>query len=340
MDLTPAPRDLAVDDLVTTDDLRRLGHDPFAIRQRCRAGELRRLVRGWYAVCDPAAARPPWEVDGPRWESAQAEHLLRVRALVRSFAGRAAASHQSAALLHGGRLWRADLELVHLERTGDDHSRHRRGGVLHPRSATRSVSVTAGYDHPGGYLAVPPADAAVQVGLLSARPGQPAFPLASLVAAEGFLHSGAITRAELDEAVAAREGTRGITAVRQVLAGAAPGSESVGETRVFFTMTALGYEYDRQVQIDDGDVTWRTDAMLRGEPVCVEFDGHSKYLLGVVDPSEADIRRALALEKRRQDRISALGYGFARITWDLLDNPRLVKARIEEARRLARRRSA
>lgn len=192
--------ELAIDSLVTIHDLKRCGLDPYAIRKLCRAGAIRRVCRGWHAVADPSADRPPWE-GADKYETARHMHTLAAQALVTSFEGRAAASHQSAVILHRGRLWQSSLAVVHLERTGDDHSRHRRGAVIHPRTAPNIQPVTKGFERPLGYLSTPPAIAAVQVGLRPHAPGAAPQPLESLVAAEGFLFDGLITSSDLREAI-------------------------------------------------------------------------------------------------------------------------------------------
>ena len=330
------PHDLAVDDLVTTAQLTSLGLDLHAIRVLCRQESLRRLTRGWYAVRAPGAKHAPWE-GGERWESARLLHSLQARALVRSFGGRAAASHQSAVVLLGGRLWRSDLGVVHLERTSDDHSRHRRGAVIHPRYADRFERVTEGLDLPDGYLVVPPAVAAVQVGLRSQGAGRPPEPVEALIAAEGFLHDGLVTPEELTAVIQHFSGVPGITAVRRLLADAGTKSESAGETRTALALRLLGYEFTQQVDVPVGPTTYRVDAMLDDAPVIVEFDGRSKYLKDILDPTAEAIRRALAKEKDRQDQITGLGYGMARLTWEVVGNLARVRSTVEAARRQARR---
>ncbi len=127
--------DLAQHGTASYADARSLGLDPSDLRRMSARGEVLRLVRGWYAVRPPTADSAPWE-GADRFDTARRRHLLRTVALVRSFEGRVVASHQSALVLHGVDLWRADLDVVHLTRTTDDHSRHRRGAVIHPASSS------------------------------------------------------------------------------------------------------------------------------------------------------------------------------------------------------------
>lgn len=331
-----SPHDLAIDDLITTAELNRLGLDLHAVRALCLEGSLRRQIRGWYAVRSPLADRPPWEGED-RFKTDALRHSLRARALIRSLEGRAAASHQTAVVLFAGRLWLSDLSTIHLERTGDTHSRHRRDAVIHPCTAHEYRSVTEGFALPDGYLVVPPAIAAVQVGLRPARPGGAPEPIEALIAAEGFLNEDVISHEELAAAVDLFRGVPGIAAVRRLLADAGSGSESAGETRTALALRQLGYSFTQQVEIVDGAQTYRVDALLDDGPVVVEFDGRSKYLKGISSPTEADINRAMAKEKDRHDRLVRMGYGVARLTWDVVGNLGTVRQEVEAARQRARR---
>lgn len=321
--------DLAVDGLVSAAQLHALGHDAYSIRQLCSSDALRRIIRGWYAV---RGDDPPWE-GADRFESAHRRHRLLTLALLRSFEGRVAASRQSAVALLGGRLWKSDLDLAHVDRAGDDHSRHRRRAIIHPQVAPSLLRLTGGFDWEGGYLCVPPAIAAVQVGLGDSGRGFPAFPLESLVVAEGLLWDGIVSRTDLDEAVGLYEGVAGIRAVREVLMYARCGSESVGETRLMYKLRVLGYRVEQQMSIPG--TPFRVDGMLQDEAVCIEFDGMGKYGR---DPAAAGLESgALRREKERQDVLARLGYGVARFTWDVLGDLKELQRRVELARAVARR---
>lgn len=125
--------ELAEQYVVPTAVANRLGIGPYELKRLCRAQRIKHLIRGWYAVWPPGDPRPPWEGATP-WETALNRHRLLTTALVRSFNDRVAASHQSALVLAGGRLYGVDLETAHLARVGDTHSRHRRFAVIHPRA--------------------------------------------------------------------------------------------------------------------------------------------------------------------------------------------------------------
>jgi len=320
--------ELAVHDLVSTADARTLGLGPSDLRRLVRAGTVRRVIRGWYAVRPPGAGPAPWEGDDV-FEAHRRRHRLLTVALVRSFDGRVAASHQSALVLLGGRLWRSPLDVAHLARSGDDHSRHRAMAVIHPLASPTVLAAP-------GVPTVHPAHAVVQVGLRSRGTGRPAMPFESLVAADGALHDGLVSPDELVAAVAVHAGHPGIPGVRELLRWADGRHESVGETRLAQAMRALGYRFRAQVEYAVDGRLWRVDFELEDEPVLIEFDGMGKYLAGLAAPTPQQLQRALAAEKWREDALRSLGKQMARVTWADLDVLGVIRDKIEAARSLAR----
>jgi hypothetical protein len=296
-----------------------------------KQGTIRRLIRGWYAVDSPERDRPPWEGED-EWETARAAHRLLTIALSRSFEGRVVASHQSALVLHGVRLWKSDLETAHVCRTDDDHTRRRTAAVLHPACGVDPVETA------DGFRTVPVATAVVQVGLHAPRDGLPPFPFESLVAADGALHDGLVTQEELGAAVKAHSRHPGIQGVRSLLAHADGRHESVGETRLAHTMRALGYRFTPQAQVNAGGRRWRVDFVLDDDPVIVEFDGLAKYAGGLVNPTPEQLRKALAQEKWREDRLRDTDREVARFVWAEADDGHVVRTRLDAAIARARRR--
>ncbi|MFC8503407.1 hypothetical protein ACFUC1_13675 [Pedococcus sp. NPDC057267] len=329
------PADLADHGVISTASLRSIGIGPSAIRRRVRQHELLPLVRGWYAVRLPGSARAPWE-GADRFETAKLRHALVAAALVRSFEGRAVASHASAVVLHGGRLWQSDLSTAHLARVADDHSRHRRGAVIHP-STGQPPNHT-----PTGLATVPMAWAVVQVGLVPVVDGRPS-PMESLVCADWALAAQLVTRGELDVAIDAHGGHPHVDAVRRLLGGADGRHESVGETRLAHALRHLGYTVVPQLEVRVNGRSYFADFALDAEPVLVEFDGLGKYLMAANGvPTAADpasrARFAVAAQRRRQDELEQAGYEFARIAWADLDDLGVLRAKVERARDRARRR--
>lgn len=317
--------DLALHDLVSYADAKRLGLDSSDLRRMVRAGEVSRIIRGWYAVAVPGR-RPPWE-GADRFETAVAAHRLLTTALLRNFEGRAVASHGSALVLHGVPLWRTDLAWAHLTRVGDSHTRLRASASLHPRGQWQAVHTARG-------LATLPVEVAVvQVGLIPVNGASRA--VESLVAADGALHLGLIDRAKLDLAVEQHSGYPGIVAVRALLEYADGRHSSIGETRLALALRTLGYEFTPQWSID-GDPS-RMDFRIKGEQVAVEFDGLAKYSLGPLGATPEGHRQALLQEKRRQIRLEDRGAEFVRVIWEQLGDVRAIGRRIDRA--IARSRS-
>jgi len=283
-------RMIARDGVVDVGTARRHGIDAGELRRRTAAGECERLFRGWYAV--PPSTDP------------RSRHVLLTQAFVRAFAGRVCPSHHSLLALHGLPLWRADLEVVHLCRMADDHSRHRAGAIIHP-NAGRTVTL---------------ATAIVQTGLVNG-------PVDSLIAADAAVHRALTTPVALGAALGRFKRHPNIAAVRHIMADIDGRTESPGETRLRHLMGQLGIGVTPQVSIADGPLTWRVDFLVDGTKVVLEFDGLVKY----------DTGTALVEEKRREDRLRALGYEVVRIVWADLDRPEYVLQEVFRAIARARR---
>jgi very-short-patch-repair endonuclease len=304
-------------DVVSSAEANELGLDAYAVRQLVRAGTLRRLIRGWYAVHAPGTARPPWEGESD-FDTARRLHRLLTIALLRSFEGRVVASHQSALVLHACRLWLTDLTVAHVARLSGQHTRHRPRAVIHPESPLPCVTTAE------GFVTVPVAVAVVQVGLYPPDLSAERRPFESLIAADGALHDGLITPEELEEAVDLHAGHPGIHRVRRLLAHADGRHESAGETRLAHVLRGLGLRFTAQVWVSAGGQHWRVDFMLDDAPVIIEFDGLVKY-------EGLEGRDALAAEKWREDQLRGEGHQVVRVVWADLDDPGLIGARIAQA---------
>lgn len=105
--------------------------------------------------------------------------------------------------------------------------------------------------------------------------------------------------------------------------------ETVGESRTAVTLAFAGIELVPQVTItdEDGRFVARVDFVVAGTRVIVEFDGRVKY----GDESGA----TLFDEKKREDRLRALGYIVVRIVWADLETPGLVAAKVRRAMAIA-----
>lgn len=319
--------DLAEHATVSSADANRLGIDAYGLRTMVASGHLKRLIRGWYAVCPPGAARAPWLGDDP-FETERRRHRLLTVALLRSFEGRVVASHQSALVLHAVPLWKADLTTVHLSRTNGDHTRHRAKAVLHPQAPLSPVRTT------DGLSTVDLAVACVQVGLYPPHDVGARHPFESLVAADGALHAGLVTPEGLEAAIALCAHHPGIQRVRAMLRFADGRHESVGETRLAHVMRHLGYRFTPQVWVTAGGRRWRCDFELEDDPVIVEFDGLVKYSGGAGALTPGSVlagREALVAEKWREDRLRDEGKQIVRFIWRELADHRLIGERLESA---------
>ena len=205
------------------------------------------------------------------------------------------ASHQSALVLHGARLWKSDLTTAHLCRSDDDHTRRRPAAILHPACGVQAVETA------DGFRTVPVATAVVQVGLRAPRDGLP-FP--SRAWSPPTEHSTtAWSQEELEAAVKAHSRAPRHTWRARLLARADGRHESVRETRLAHTMRALGYRFTPQVWVSAGGRRWRADFVLDDDPVIIEFDGLAKYWGGLPDPSRSGCAGPSRRGKWREDRL-------------------------------------
>ncbi len=286
----------------TTGQLRSIEVDEAAAARLVRAGSLVRLRRGLY-------------VSGPTWRTASPEQRLALCARA-ALLGRpgSAASHGSAAVLHGLPLWGVPTSLVDLVCT-TPRRRVRSGIRLHPWPegvAAESVE---------GASVLPVGVAIVQVALEHGA-------VPALVCLDRALHEERVTSDALTAAGEALGlGRRSRRRLERVVAAGDPACESVGETRTRVLLIDLGLPVRSQVEIRDEDgFVGRVDFLV-GDRVVVEFDGMVKY-------AGADGRHALQAEKAREDRLRAAGYVVVRLVWADLDHPERV---LELIRRASRR---
>ena len=261
------------------------------------AGVLRRVHPGCF-------------VDEARYAAATPEqrHALATRAVVRSFDGRHAASHTSAVALHGLPLVAVRDERIHLSRTTSGRPRRTRDVVIHPALRSTPLCLV------GGALSVLPATAIVRT---TATAGL----ITGVAAADEALRRGTVTTADLADAMTHAGRCHGIRDVRLMLELADGRSESPGESwvKVLFRGMALPVpELQAEIRDEDGWFVARVDFLFRDQWTVVEFDGVLKY-------AGAEGRRALVEEKRREDRLRALGYAVVRLTWRDLSTPAVVE---------------
>lgn len=276
------------------------------VRGALRRDEAVRVRRNAYVLAEVWRGATP-----------EAQLALATRAVLKT-RPKDVASHESALALHGLPVWGLSTDCVHL--MSDCHRTRATSGVcLHPRGDIDQVDVCGA---PSVSIEMALAQVAVTRPLINA-----VVPLDR--ALKEKLCSLRHVKAAGEQIV------RGPTDRRRLEAAldhADKACESVGETRTRFLLLELGYQFRTQVRISDQDgvLVARVDFMI-GDLLVVEFDGLVKY-------EGADGRAALAKEKAREERLTALGCVVIRLVWADLDHPEKVRAMIESAlRRIARR---
>ena len=286
--------------VLLTPQLRAAGLSAKALVHLVSRGVLRHPARGAYIVATMERTDP---VEGHR-QLVAAALLLYPDAVLTGV---------SAVLAHGLPVWGTRLDRPALRRPV------RRSGGAAPfwvRSASGAVCTT------DWGPSCPVADALVMLAIDGGI--EPA-----VVSADAALRAGTVDDATLEEAVARvadRPGGSRAVAALNLVDGR---RESVGESRCGVALSVAGLSVTPQVEIRDprGRLVARADWIVDGTRVVVEFDGRLKYAAG--DPE------VLWAEKRREDRLRALGYVVVRITWSDLERPGAVAAKVRRAVALA-----
>ncbi|TCC52505.1 hypothetical protein E0H75_01675 [Kribbella capetownensis] len=289
------------------------GYTAGQIAERLADGRWERIRHGQYAERLDLTTMP-------HWDQQRIRHQLAIHAVLNSRRdGSVVISHQSALALHGMPLWGLDLDRVHVTRSGD-----RTGGLI------------AGVQHHLGGLV--PADVTTVDGVpVTALPRAlvetacTASFEAAVVAADAVLRESGLEDAELRRLLQAIEFWPGSPTARAAMQFASPLSESVGESRLRVLMHQFGLP-DPVLQAEfydaDGFVA-RVDFDFPSDATIVEFDGLLKY--GAGSPE------VLVREKRREDRLRAIGRQVVRVTWADFNRPDRVAATIGDAFARARR---
>lgn len=283
-------------------DLAADGFSPGELARMTRNGELVHLRRGAYA--EPVEG----ELD-PR-----VAHLRLLEATVPQCDPAVVVSHTSAAAVHGLPVWNEQLGRVHLTRDREGGGRTRRlvqihGAALDDTEVLQMATLRV----------TSLARTVVDLGR--------SLPLAQAVAA-GDSALTRIDRRELERVLGRQAGRTGIGRARRVVRLLDPRSESAGESysRVVLHLAGLpAPELQYRVCMPDGRFVARTDFGWPELGVLGEFDGKKKYgkLLRRPGQTAEDV---LVEEKRREDRLRALGWIVIRWMWrDLQQSDALVQ---------------
>ncbi|MDX2974698.1 type IV toxin-antitoxin system AbiEi family antitoxin domain-containing protein [Kribbella solani] len=270
-------------------------HDQIA--RRLRDGSWAQVRRGQYAEALDLAGLPSWE-------RARLMHVRQVHAVVNAIRpGHVAVSHQSALVLQGMPIWGLDLSRVHITRLDG-----------------RSGGVVAGVQHHLGVLT--DADLSVVDGLLVTSVARASLESActasfevGVIGVDAALRTGGLGEDEVRRLRSVIAYWPGSAAARKALSFGNGLSESVGESRMRVLMYEHGLPRPRlQTEYRDRfGLIGRVDFDFEGYDTAVEFDGALKYGGGSPD--------VLVREKRREDRLRALGLIVIRTDWTDFDHP-------------------
>lgn len=269
------------------------------LSRRCSKGELVRLRRGIYVPAEQWQVLKPWERERVRLEAVAGGQAIG-RILIQ----------QSAASV-----WRLPVigrqTGIMLLATGAAHGRSRgdltwaERRLLEPATTVDGISVTS--------------RAQTVLDIAAYLPFEQAVPAMDHVLR--IDHEGKLPALEKD---ALRSLARGYASLSKqsrayrVIDFADARSESPGESYSRALMYRHGLpvpDLQREFHAPDGRLLGRTDFYWEKENLVGEFDGAVKYgqpLGGIVQSG----REALVREKRREDRLRALGMGFVRWTWN------------------------
>lgn len=278
------------------------------IQRLIRQEKLTRLAHGRYSDLDLAVMSPEERhglVAVARWSCFTSPNVV--------------LSHVSAAVLHGLPVIRGQLAKVCLTRSDTGGAR-----------TTKKVRVKASHLDVRDRVeidGVPVTSVARTLIDLGRHHGT----VATVIAADHALRHELV---EADEVIATvlRMGTApGLPTARRALVQADGRAESVGESRQHLVLRPAFPTYASQVNVFDerGTLTGRVDGALLEAGVVVEFDGFAKYER--YRRQGESIGGAVAREKKREDRLRALGWLVVRFTWDELADPAAMIAKVRRA---------
>lgn len=265
--------------------------DREALRRSLREKKVEKVRRGAY--------RSPPATTGDRYRDATDQAVARVVAVAAQLR-RACVSHESAALLHGLRVWQLP-DRVHViqayrasSRSASDIARHRLRLAADERVTVDGITVTS--------LARTVADCCLSL-----------HPLLALVIADHALALGtdpAAARKSIESRRDVRNRHRGL----MVLDLADRGAESAWETWLRYLVLRAGLPRPTtQLGVRTPHGEFRADLGWLKFRLLAEFDGRVKYVPGALGPGH-DAERALFDEKRREDHLREERWGVVRVT--------------------------
>lgn len=283
------------------------GCSPEEIRQRVRRKEWTAIRRGAYVATEQWRAMDPAQ-----------QYRALCHAVAAKISNGAVLSHTSAVAIHRLPMWAHDLSSVHISR---ERTSRIEGGVVHHRSPVPSDMVV----QQSGLAVSAVTRALIESALIS--PFEVCVPTT-----DAALHEGLTTNQDLLDTLETMRDWPGARNAGKVVAFADHRAESVGESRARMVFDAAGLpqpEPQYEVRDKKGRLIARVDFYFAQYRTIVEFDGKIKYT-GELSPDRSPTE-VLWHEKKREDRLRAMGFQIVRIVWSDLDDPRAVGAKVRAA---------
>jgi len=283
------------------------GYSDEDLRSLLRAGVIARIRHGAYTFADV-------------WTDADENerHRLRAHAVLRSHGSRIALSHTSAAIEHGLRLFRADLQRIHvtcldrpIARTTHDVVYHQ--GVCHDDDLTLV----------GPHLVVTPMRAGLEAASLTHGAG-------GLVILDSLVDLNLATLDQIHAGFEAFSGTPNSRKLQITVRLTRKGANSVGESlsrHMMWTHHLPEPQLQFEVRDEWGNVIGVTDFAWPEYGLLGEFDGMIKY--GRLLKEGETPGQAVEREKNREDALrSETGWLMVRLIWAELFRPGAAAAKI------------
>jgi hypothetical protein len=266
-------------------------HDRESLRRALRDKKIEKIRRGAY--------RDRRTSTGDRYRDATERAVARIVA-VGTQLRHACVSHESAALLHGLRLWQLP-QRVHViqdyrasSASARDIARHRLTLGAHERTEVGGLAVTS--------LERTVADCCVSL-----------HPLLALVIVDHALTLG-LDLGVVRKLVGGMRDVRGRRRALLVLELADRGAESAWETWLRYLVLRAGLPRPvTQLRVSTPHGEFRADLGWTPFRLLAEFDGRVKYVPGALGAGH-DADRALFDEKRREDYLREERWGVVRVT--------------------------
>jgi hypothetical protein len=283
------------------------GYSDLDLRRAMAAGELVRIRQGGYTFVDIWSGADEVE-----------RHRLRAHAVLRSHRVPLALSHTSAAVEHGLRLFRPQLDRIHVTCLDREIARTTPDVVYH-RGTCADDELTV----VGSQLAVTPVRAGLEAASLASVPS-------GLVILDSVVDLGFGTEEQIREGFERLSGHPNSRRLQITVRLTRKGSNSVGESlgrHLMWTQHLPEPQLQFEVRDEWGNVLGTTDFAWPAYGLLGEFDGMMKY--GRLRRDGETPGDAVEREKKREDALRAeTGWLMVRLIWAELFRPGPTAAKI------------